>query len=62
MTIKIFMVSINCDNAAYEGEGCEEAVAANLARISHDILTGSQGGHVWDYNGNIVGKYFFAEA
>lgn len=57
---KIFVVSINCDNDAYEGDGLEEAVAANLARISHDILTGSTQGHVWDYNGNIVGKYFFA--
>ena len=60
MTTKVFVVSINCDNAAYEGDGLEEAVAANLARISHDILTGSTQGHVWDYNGNIVGKYFFA--
>jgi len=59
---KVFVVSINCDNAAYEGEGCAESVAANLMRVAQDILADSTQGHVWDYNGNIVGKYFFAEA
>ena len=62
MTTKVFVVSINCDNAAYEGAQLEESVAQNLFRISEDILAGSTQGHVWDYNGNIVGKYFFAEA
>ena len=62
MTTKVFVVSINCDNAAYADGACEESVAANLIKIAQDILADSTQGHVWDYNGNIVGKYFFAES
>jgi len=61
MTTKVFVVSINCDNAAYEDEECAQSVAANLTRIAYDLKEGSTQGHVWDYNGNIVGKYFFAK-
>ena len=62
MTTKVFVVSMNCDNAAYEGEGCAESVAANLIQIAQELLADSTQGYVHDYNGNIVGKYFFAES
>ena len=61
MTIKIFMVSISCDNAAYDADELEDSVAENLQTIADEILLGNKQGHVRDYNGNIVGKYFFAE-
>lgn len=62
MTTKVFVISLNCDNAAYEGESCAESVAENLREVADKILQGSESGHVQDYNGNIVGKYFFAKA
>ena len=61
MTTKVFVVSINCDNAAYEGEACAESVAANLIQIAQELLADSTQGHVHDYNGKIVGKYFLTE-
>jgi hypothetical protein len=60
MTTKVFVVSISCDNAAYDGLALEESVADNLVQIAEQVATGSTQGHVRDYNGNIVGKYFFA--
>ncbi len=57
---KIFVVSINCENDAYDGSGLEESVADNLVQIAEQVAAGSTQGHVRDYNGNIVGKYFFA--
>ena len=60
MTTKIFVVSISCDNDAYQGSALEESVADNLVQIAEQVATGSMQGHVRDYNGNIVGKYFFA--
>lgn len=62
MTTKVFVVSINCDNAAYADDGCEESVAENLREIADKILLGNTQGNVQDYNGNTVGKYFFAKA
>ena len=62
MTIKLFVVSINCDNAAYADEGLEESLADNLAHIAEQVAGGSTQGNVRDYNGNVVGKYFFADA
>lgn len=59
---KVFVISMNCDNDAYEGDGCAEAVAANLHEIADKLCMGIDQGHVHDYNGNIVGKYFFANA
>lgn len=58
---KVFVVSMNCDNDAYAGDSLEESVADNLVQIAEQIATGATQGHVRDYNGNIVGKYFFAE-
>jgi stress response protein SCP2 len=58
---KIFVVSINCDNVAFEGDGCDEQIAVNLQQIAEHVATGSTQGTVRDYNGNTVGKYFFAE-
>lgn len=62
MTTKLFVVSINCDNAAYADDGLEEQLADNLAHIAEQIAGGSTQGNVRDYNGNTVGKYFFADA
>lgn len=62
MTNKIFVISMNCDNDAYHGEALAESVADNLVQIAEQIATGSTRGHIFDYNGNIVGKYFFAES
>jgi hypothetical protein len=61
MNTKIFVLSMNCDNDAYEGDSLQESVADNLVQVAEEIAQGSQRGHVRDFNGNIVGKYFFAE-
>lgn len=62
MTTKVFVVSINCDNAAYDAGQLEESLAQNLQEIADKLLLGYPQGHVHDYNGNIVGKYFLANA
>jgi RAB protein geranylgeranyltransferase component A len=62
MTTKVFVLSMNCDNDAYHGEALAESVADNLVQIAEEVAQGSQRGHVRDFNGNIVGKYFFAES
>ena len=59
MTTRTFVVSIACDNSAYDGDALAESVAQNLFHISEDILHGETCGDVRDYNGNVVGKYFF---
>jgi hypothetical protein len=59
---KIFVVSITCDNAAYADEGLEESLGDNLVHIAEQVASGSTQGNVRDYNGNVVGKYFFADA
>lgn len=61
MTTRIFVLSLNCDNHAYEGDAMEESVADNLVQVAEQVAAGSTQGHVRDYNGNIVGKYFFAQ-
>lgn len=55
---KVFVVSITCDNAAFE-ENCEAEIARILARIRFDIVEGKTEGIVRDANGNIVGNYFY---
>lgn len=59
MITKVFIVSITCDNAAYEGNGLEEHLADNLVHIAEQVAGGSTEGIVRDYNGNKVGKYFY---
>ena len=54
-----FVISINCDNAAYQEDQLEESLAQNLFHISEEIMRGYKEGVVRDYNGNTVGKYFF---
>ena len=53
---------MNCDNDAYQGDSLEESVADNLVQVAEEVAKGSQRGHVFDFNGNIVGKYFFANS
>ena len=62
MTTKVFVLSMNCDNDAYAGDALEESVADNIVQVAEEIARGSTQGHVRDYNGNIVGKYFFTNA
>jgi hypothetical protein len=62
MTTKVFIVSITCDNAAYEGNGLEEHLADNLVQIAEQVAGGLTQGIVRDYNENAVGKYFFVDS
>jgi len=59
VTTKKFIVSIACENAAYDNDSLEEQLAENLTHIAEQIAGGSTQGIVRDYNGNTVGKYFF---
>jgi peptidoglycan hydrolase-like amidase len=62
MSNKVFVLSMNCDNDAYAGDSLEESVADNIVQVAEAVAQGSTRGHIYDYNGNIVGKYFFAES
>ena len=53
------VISINCRNAAYEGDQRAESLVENLSAIAEDLIEGKERGVVRDYNGNVVGKYFF---
>lgn len=57
--MKTFVITINCDNAAYSDGALEDALADNLQQISEQLFWGKHEGLVQDYNGNTVGKYFF---
>ena len=57
-----FVISINCDNAAYHGGELEDSLAQNLQDIAAEIFLGNKEGIVRDYNGNTVGKYFFTKS
>jgi hypothetical protein len=57
--MKTFVITINCDNAAYHGGELEDSLVANLQEIADKLLLGYPQGVVQDYNGNTVGKYFF---
>lgn len=62
MSNLVFVLSMNCDNDAYAGDSLEESVADNIVAVAEEVAQGSKRGHIRDYNGNIVGKYFFAES
>ena len=53
------VISINCRNAAYEGDQRAESLVENLSAIAEDLMEGKERGVVRDYNGNVVGNYFF---
>jgi hypothetical protein len=57
--MKTFVITINCDNAAYHGGELEDSLADNLQQIAEQLFWGKREGLVQDYNGNTVGKYFF---
>jgi hypothetical protein len=55
-----FQVKIECDNAAFTDNACEE-----IARILREIATkldgGRDGGFCMDYNGNRVGEFALSD-
>ena len=57
--MKNFVIIINCDNAAYQGEELQDSLAQNLQEIADKLMLGYPQGFVQDYNGNAVGKYYF---
>jgi hypothetical protein len=57
-----FVISINCDHAAYHGGELEDSLVENLQEIGTQLMLGNKEGVVRDYNGNTVGKYFFTKS
>lgn len=55
-----FIIEIDCDNAAHQ-DGLTEALATNLQAVADNLAEHKFSGYLRDYNGNVVGRYYFAK-
>lgn len=57
-----FVLQINCDNAAFEGDARNAEVAYLLRKTATQIIHRDDEGILMDSNGNRVGSWAFREA
>ena len=57
--MKVFKLSIRCENAAFDGRGRFREVARLLKSAAVRVEQGEGDGHLRDLNGNTVGEWSF---
>ena len=56
-----FSLSMNCDNAAFDGNDKGLEVSRILRETAQQVEDGYEGGKIFDSNGNSVGEWRFSK-
>jgi hypothetical protein len=52
-----FVLTINCDNAAFDGEGLWSTIGAILGTAADQVEEGMGANKIRDINGNLIGEF-----
>lgn len=57
----MFTLKIDTDNAAFNDGDPQEEIGRILDRVKADLLGGTYGSNIRDFNGNTVGEWEFVD-